>query len=317
MPLVENWNDTAMAQDREVRLATVLFADICGSTRLYQRFGDATARSIVSAGIDLIMAVVDEYGGRLVKTLGDEVMSVFADPNAAARAACEMQVRTTARQHDGIPIEIHIGMQHGPVLVEGADIFGDTVNAASYLCALATSGQILTAESTVGCLSDEWRASVRPVFFAVIKGSAAESAIHQVLWQADACVLTDVNMRRHNLAPVDDGAVLVMRTGTQIRIDPRRPEILLGRGEDCDIRVTDPYASNRHALLVLRRTHVHLVDLSTNGTFVRRVTGECAHVFRSELVLDGAGELSLGRAFDQPHVEAIRFRRDRRAMYRA
>ena len=110
--------------------------------------------------------------------------------------------------------------------------------------------------------------------------------------------------------------MLIIHGNTEIRIDPRRSEILIGRGEECDIQVRDPFASRRHALIVLRRTQVHLVDQSTNGTFVRRVTGEYAHVFRSELLLDGAGQISLGRAFDQPEVELIQFRRDRRALYR-
>jgi len=316
MPTAEAWNAPASASTREVRTATVLFADICGSTRLYHSLGDAAARAIVSAGMHLIISVVEERGGRLVKTLGDEVMCLFPDADQGAAAAAEMQRRISARRHDGVPIEIHIGMQHGPVLTEGRDVFGDTVNAASYLCAVATAGQILTTEATVAGLCEDSRASARPLFFAVLKGNTAETAIHQVLWHEDTSVLTDVNLRRHNLAPPDGGAVLIIHGNTEVRIDPRRPKILLGRGEECDIRVADAFASRRHALLELRRTQIHLVDQSTNGTFVRRVTGEYAHVFRTELLLDGAGQLSLGRSFNQPDGEVIQFRRDRRAMYR-
>lgn len=316
MPTVEAWNAPASASTREVRPATVLFADICGSTRLYASLGDEAARAIVSAGMHLIMAVVEERGGRLVKTLGDEVMCLFPHPDQGAAAATEMQRRISTRRHDGVPIEIHVGMQHGPVLTEGKDVFGDTVNAASYLCAVATAGQILTTDATVAGFSEDWRASVRPLFFAVLKGGTAETAIHQVLWHEDISALTDVNLRRHNLVPPDGGGVLIIHGNTEVRIDPRRPRILLGRGEECDVRITDAFASRRHALLELRRTQVHLVDQSTNGTFVRRVTGEYAHVFRTELLLDGAGQVSLGRSFDQPDVEVIEFRRDRRAMFR-
>jgi len=317
MTKVAAWNAPDTGSTREVHTATVLFADICGSTKLYTSLGDEAARTIVSAGMHLIMSVVEEFSGRLVKTLGDEVMCLFPDADHGAAAAAEMQRRTSDRLHEGTPIEIHIGMQHGPVLAEGKDVFGDTVNAASYLCTVATAGQILTAESTIACMSERWRASARPLFFAVIKGSTVESAIHQVLWHEDTSALTDVNLRRHNLAPPDSGGVLIVYGNMEVRIDPRRPRVLLGRGEECDLRVSDSFASHRHALLVLRRTQIHLVDQSTNGTFVRRVTGEYAHVFRSELLLDGSGQLSLGRAFDQADVEPIQFRRDRRAMFRA
>lgn len=316
MSTAEAWNHPKPGALREVQTATVLFADICGSTRLYQRLGDVAARSIVSAGMQLIMSAAEEAGGRLVKTLGDEVMCLFPNPDAAAEAAIDMQRRTAAHRHDGMPLEIHAGMQHGPVLLEGKDVFGDTVNAASYLCAVATAGQVLMGEATLGAVSDHWRASVRPLFFAVMKGGVAESAVYQLLWQEDRSTLTDVNVRRHNLAPPDTGGVLLIHRDTEIRLDPRRPEVLIGRGEECDIRVDEPYASRRHALVVLRRTQVHLVDQSTNGTFVRRATGEHAHVFRTELLLDGAGQLSMGRAFDQPDIELVEFRRDRRALFR-
>jgi class 3 adenylate cyclase len=316
MLIAETWKDDASGITREVQNATVLFADICGSTHLCYRLGDESARSIVGAGMHLIMSVVEGYGGRIVKTLGDEVMCLFPDPDHGAAAATEMQRRTVERQHEGVPLDIHIGMQHGPVLLEGRDVFGDTVNAASYLCAVATSGQILTTDTTIRHLSEQWRPNSRPLFFAVIKGSSVESAIHQIIWQGDTSTLTDVNLRRHNLAPPDDGGALIIHGNTEIRIDPRRPEIVLGRDEQCDIRVADTFASRRHARIVLRRTQIHLIDLSVNGTFVRRVTGEASHVFRTELILDGAGQLSLGRAFDQPDVEVIQFRRDRRAMYR-
>jgi hypothetical protein len=316
MPNVDTWISEALPSVREVRTATVLFADICGSTHLYHRLGDESARSIVGAGMHLIMSVVERKGGRIVKTLGDEVMCLFPDPDCGAAAATEMQRLTAEQQHEGTPIEIHIGMQHGPVLVEGRDVFGDTVNAASYLCAVATSGQILTTDATICQLSAQWRPNSRPLFFTIIKGSSVESAVHQIIWQGDAGVLTDVNRAHHLRAPPDDGGALVVFDGAEFRLDPRRPELRLGRGADCDLRVSDPFASRRHASIVLRRTQVHLVDQSINGTFVRRDTGESFHVFRTELVLDGAGELSLGRGFDQPGVEAIRFGRDRRAMYR-
>ena len=91
---------------------------------------------------------------------------------------------------------------------------------------------------------------------------------------------------------------------------------MLGRDPGCDIVVADGFASRRHATLMLRRTEVYLTDHSTNGTYVRRPDGEWAHVFRGEMLLDGAGEISLGRAIDQGQPQLIGFRRDRRALYR-
>ncbi|RPI43428.1 MAG: FHA domain-containing protein [Betaproteobacteria bacterium] len=301
---------------RDVRTLTVVFADICGSTRMYASLGDQAARVIIDAGLGVIAGVLPEYRGRLVKTLGDEVMCVFADPSLAAMAAIEMQARIAAARPGGERLEIHVGMHHGPVLVEGGDVFGDTVNAASYLRAVACAGQILTTEATVVALSRAMRVRTRPLFFGVLKGSTAESAIHQVIWQADTALLTDINVRSHNLVPPDEGGVLVTFADSTLRIDMQRAELVLGRGEACDVRVTDVFASRRHAVLALRRTQVYLSDYSANGTFVQRANGAVVHVFRNEVLLEGVGDISLGRAFDQPPVQPIRFRRDRRALYR-
>jgi len=301
---------------RRSRELTVLFADVCGSTGLYRALGDVAARRIVNAGLQGIAGVLPKYDGQVIKTLGDEVMCTFQDPDQAVLAAAAMQTEVSGLRPEGQPIAIHVGLHHGPVLVEGDDVFGDTVNAASHLCAVATAGQILTAEPTMTYLAATTRALMRPLFFAVLKGSSTESAVYQVLWQADTAEITAVNVRWHNRLPPDSGSVIVQHGRIECRLDPQRPTVSLGRDPMCDIPVAESFASRRHALIVLRRTQSFLVDLSTNGTFVRRYQGGIAHVFRSELLLDGEGEISLGRAFDQPDVRSICFRRDRRALYR-
>jgi len=227
-----------------------------------------------------------------------------------------MQSRLESAQGPGRRIAMHMGINYGPVLVEAQDVFGDTVNAASHLCAAASAGQVLLADQTFTALSGSTKDRARPLFFAMLKGSTAESTVYRVLWQADTSMLTDVNIRRHNLIPPDVGSMLLNLADAQIRIDPRRPLMTLGRDPNCDLTVNDSYASRRHATLTLRRTQVFLADQSTNGTFVRRADGSTAHLFRSELLLDGEGEISLGRAFEQSETQPIRFKRDRRALYR-
>ena len=294
----------------------VLFADVCGSSRLYCTLGDERARTTVDSALQMVSAVLPEFGGRTIKTLGDEVMCVFEDPNQAVQAACAMQSRIDAAQPEGQRISMHMGVHFGPVLVESGDVFGDTVNAASHLCAVASPGDILISDQTASALSGVTKERASPLFFAVLKGNTAESTVYRVLWQSDTSMLTDVNLGRRNLIPPDIGSLLVMLDSMQLRIDPRRPIVTLGRDIACDLTVVDSFVSRRHATLTLRHTQVFLTDQSTNGTFVRRADGATAHVFRTELLLDGEGEISLGRAFEQEAVQTIRFKRDRRALYR-
>ena len=301
---------------RTIKHLAVLFADVCGSTQLYSELGDEQARSAINTALQSVTAILPKYRGWVVKTLGDEVMCAFEDPNLAVEAACAMQARIEAAQPAGRRIAMHMAINFGPVLVEASDVFGDTVNAASHLCAVASAGQILIAHQSFDALAGATKERARPLFFANLKGSTSESTVYRVLWQQDTSMLTDVNLRRHNLIPPDVGSMLVRFGATEMRIDPRRPVITLGRDLACDLTIEDGYASRRHATLTLRRTQVFLVDQSTNGTFVRRADGSTAHVFRSELLLDGEGTISLGRAFDQDETQPIGFRRDRRALYR-
>ena len=294
----------------------VLFADISESTKLYSTLGDNAARAIVNACLSQIAGVVERFKGRVVKTIGDEVMCVFRRADDAVLAASEMQSQVEAKRPGKYHVQIHIGLHYGPVLVEGTDVFGDTVNAAAYLTAVAAAEQILTTEATERNLSPELRTNVRPVFKAVLKGSTDESTVYQVVWHEDTANLTDVNLRSHKIIPADQGSLIVAHRNLALRLDQARPNITIGRGDDCDLVVHEKLASRKHVSIRLMRTHFYLVDHSLNGTFVSLESGDEVHVLRKELLLDGSGKLTLGRSVRDGAEEIISFTRDRRSMYR-
>ena len=271
---------------------------------------------LVNACLTLLGSVVERFKGRIVKTIGDEVMCVFQRADDAVLAASEMQSQVDAKQSGKYHVKIHIGLHYGPVLVENNDVFGDTVNAAAYLRAVAAAEQILTTGATEKNLSPELKANVRPVFKALLKGSNEESTVYQVIWHKDVAELTDVNLRSHKIIPGDEGSLLIAHRNVTLRLDQGRPNITIGRGEDCDLVVKEKLASRKHVSIRLLRTHFYLVDQSLNGTFVTRESGEEVHVLRGELLLDGSGKLTLGRSMRDGATEVITFARDRRSMYR-
>src|SRR5690348_3231668 len=116
---------------RNTENLVVLFADISDSTRLYSTLGDNAARLVVNACLSVITTLVQRFNGRVVKTIGDEVMCVFKRPDDAVQAASEMQLEVDTKRPAKYHVKIHIGMHYGPVLVENNDVFGDTVNAAA------------------------------------------------------------------------------------------------------------------------------------------------------------------------------------------
>lgn len=294
----------------------VLFADISESTSLYQKLGDVAARNIVNACLTLINGVLTRFDGRLVKTIGDEAMCVFPSADLAVLAASEMQSQVVATRPGNYPVAIHVGLHYGPVLVEEDDVFGDTVNVAAYLAAVAAAEQILTTEATEQCLSASLKGCVRPIFHAVLKGSEEESTVFQVLWRTDNLDLTDVNLRSNKIIPSDTGSLLVMLDEERVRVDQWRPSIVIGRSKDCDLVVTDRFSSRRHLSIRLVRTHFYLFDHSINGTFVSLESGEEIHVLRRELLLDGSGQIYVGRGRSEHPPEVITFARDRRSMFR-
>jgi adenylate cyclase len=301
---------------RQTKTLAVLFADISESTSLYQKLGDVAARNIVNACLTLINGVLARFDGRLVKTIGDAVMCVFPSADQAVLAASDMQAQVVATRPGNYPVSIHIGLHYGAALVEEDDVFGDTVNVAAYLAAVAAGEQILTTEATESYLSASLKGCVRPIFHAVLKGSEVESTVFQVLWRTDNLDLTDVNLRSNKIIPSDTGSLLVTLDEERVRVDQWRPSIVIGRSKDCDLVVTDQLASRRHLSIRLVRTHFYMFDHSINGTFVSLESGEEVHVLRRELLLDGSGQIYVGRGRSEHPPQVISFARDRRSMYR-
>jgi adenylate cyclase len=301
---------------REVKTMAILFADITESSRLYQQLGDASARAVINMCLSTLANILPRYDGRLVKTMGDAIMCVFPTADSAVLAASEMQTAVAAGRTGSHPLRIHVGLHQGPVLVEDGDVFGDTVNSAAYITAVAMAEQVLTTDATEQALSAALKASVRPLFHAVLKGNNSESTIYQVLWRTDNMDLTDVNLTSVKAIPGDTGSLLIGLGDERIRVDQWRPTITAGRSASCDLVIADQMASRRHLTIKLTRTSYCLIDHSANGTFVTLESGDEIHLLRGELVLEGAGQFRAGRSRVDNPAEVMTFARDRRSLYR-
>ena len=83
------------------------------------------------------------------------------------------------------PVAIRIGCHFGPVVLENRDVFGAAVHTANRMTSQAKAGQIITTATMVEQLSREWRASVRQIDVATLKGRRSEVALFEVLWQTE------------------------------------------------------------------------------------------------------------------------------------
>src|SRR5215469_15639785 len=103
----------------ERRALTILFADVSGSTRLFETRGDEMALHLVGSVLLALAEVAGRHGGRVVKTIGDEIMCTFPGPMQGLLGAVDMQKRIA---HDvdfaKDKLAIRIGLHHGDALIE-------------------------------------------------------------------------------------------------------------------------------------------------------------------------------------------------------
>ena len=132
------------------RLATILVADVDGYSRLMRADEEGTLVDLRAHIAELVAPVVERFHGRIVKTVGDGVLVEFGSAVEAVRSAVELQ-RGMVERNVGVPAErrqaFRIGLHLGDVIVTDEDVFGDTVNVASRLEALAEPGSIVLSAS--------------------------------------------------------------------------------------------------------------------------------------------------------------------------
>ena len=284
---------------QSTRPTTVLFADVSGSTKLYDSVGDTAAFEAIGACIDQLRQAAEADGGRVVKTMGDEVMALFPSPDAAASAATRMHAAVESLPAVGSnKLALRIGFHSGPVVQRNNDVFGDTVNVASRLADQAVRGQILTSQETSALLGRFIRNSTRPLYSIQIRGKAEAVAICEIVWRQSPDVTEAVGSSvARKPAPVTlrlqyRGQEAVRRRG--------RDATMIGRGPNCELVISDPKASREHCTIERRQDRFVLQDHSTNGTYVTADGEREILLQREDLTLHGHGWLTFG----QPRASA-------------
>jgi class 3 adenylate cyclase len=293
---------------KDIELA-ILFADVVGSTRLYEVMGDLRARDMVAICIDIMRSATEQRQGTVIKTMGDEVMSTFPSADEALNAAAQMQQQISSHAQlkvDGQPVSIRIGCHFGPVMLENRDVFGATVHTANRMTSQAKAGQIITTAATVERLSPEWRASCRQIDVAAIKGQGNEVALYEVLWQSED-VTSMVPAISMNSRPVRLMRLRLRANDRDLVLDEQHSSITIGRAEDNDVVIKGNLISRLHARIEISRNKFVLIDQSTNGTFVQTANGEESFVRRDSLQIKGEGTIGLGKLPEQDSPQTIRF----------
>ena len=289
-----------------------MFADISGSTQLFEMLGDAEARALVADTLKLLTEVAKRHKGTLIKTIGDEIMCTFPKADNAAAAAVQMQKALQNKnrlKETGPDVRVRIGMHYGEALWEAGDVFGDAVNVAARMAAQAKGEQIITTHSTINELpEDEWRENTRWTDRAAIKGKKEDIEIYEIIWQEEDVTQMMIPNMVQNVRKVPKVALHLKYGGRVLTVNHNRPGLVLGRGAACDLPVNEKLASRQHVRIELRRDKFFIVDQSTNGTHVKLDNANAAFLRREEMAITANGQISLGKSFAEGPAEIVEFR---------
>ncbi|MDH3273686.1 MAG: FHA domain-containing protein [Gammaproteobacteria bacterium] len=295
-----------MAKDLEV---AIVFADVVGSTQLYDKFGDTKASETVALCLDVMKDATYQFNGTVIKTIGDEVMSTFSNVADAMSAAVAMQSRISVdtNKDDRIPVSIRIGCHFGPVVQEQNDIFGAAVHTANRMTSQAKARQIVISGGTVDRMDPELRKQTRQIDVATVRGKIDEVALYEFLWNPEEATSMLPTIEWESKAKKAARLILEFRDQV-VEVNDQRKSVILGRAEDNDLIIKGNLISRIHAKVEMRRGKFVLVDQSTNGTFVQTVKGEETFIRRDSAEIRGEGTIGLGRVESPGASLAIHFK---------
>ena len=281
-----------------------MFADVAGSTQLFEVLGDDQARTTIAETLELLTNVINGHNGTVIKTIGDEVMCTFPEPDDSANAATEMQETledANDMREEGPEIKVRIGMHFGPALLEGGDVFGDAVNVAARM-----GGQIITTKTTIALLAPVTQASSRFVDHAPIKGKKDVIEIYEIIWQESdvTTMATDVGKSQEQQ---DEVSLEVSYNKTSVVVNQDKSGLMMGRSKACDLPINEQLASRQHVKIELRRDKFFVIDQSTNGTHIKIDGGDESFLRREEMPINANGKISLGKSFKDSPSEIVTF----------
>jgi class 3 adenylate cyclase/tetratricopeptide (TPR) repeat protein len=277
---------------------TVLITDMEGSTAFIDTRGDALAMDLIRVHEQLVREVVRRHAGREIKSMGDGFMIAFT--RAEAGVACALDILHALDRHNeshsDAPIRVRMGINTGPVIEEGGDLYGTTVNAASRISAKARSGQVLVSEQVRADTADagDWNFIDRGLFW--LKGLRERWPLYEVTRGAPAPRATAPEGRVPFIDREDERAAL--RVYVDAALDGRGGLVLLagdtGSGKTRLAEEVGLEASGRGMRLLVGRcyeasqTHPFGPFVDILETVERSVSPE---TFRTMLG-DAAGEIA-------------------------
>jgi adenylate cyclase len=292
----------------ETARVAILLADISGSTPLYEAVGDAQAQRLVGRELARLQAAIRDTDGVCIRQKGDDVLGYFTQPSKAFRA-----VRTMLSHPADSALRIHGGLHFGQIVLADGDIYGEAVNLTARLAALANAGEALLSQSFFDQLPPPEAACLQPLDRFRLKGVSSPIQIYSLVDDDVGAVQTQIFARpteppaASHPWPGASSVTLVLTHQSGSRHCGETESMLIGRSDDCDIVLSRPWISRRHAMVTVRDGKVMLEDRSSSGTYVAIGGGHELLLRRETIMLTGTGVISPALHPARPEAEPIRF----------
>lgn len=292
-------------------MATVVFADLVGSTGIFERLGDETAGRFVTQLTGALARTFEQHSGRVVKLLGDGIFVVFPREADAIEACIAIQQRLQEKPvHPGgtlRAVQMQMGVESGDVVEIDGDCYGDAVNSAARLADLAGAEQILTTQRVRAALGDQLQAKLRSLGPMYLRGKQEVTEIYRVQWMVERD--TDATVMGVSMFKAPKDASLELSALGQIhRLGTGGEKFTLGRAATATLSVNDSRVSRVHATIEWRGGHFVLGDGSSFGTWAYFGNqSEPVVLRRTECYLVGQGQISLGCEREAEEAPIVHF----------
>jgi hypothetical protein len=292
------------------RKLVVMFADVSGSSALFERLGDKEAMHAVERCLKRMKRSIDGYKGKTVQVVGDELLGAFDAAEDACQAAIDMQQRIADLPPvSGLKLTIRIGLHYGEVSDEGTKLTGSAVATTARIAGIAKREQIVCSSVLVRQLSEPSFISAHP---APELGTVTESSetlpLFVINWpEYQGATVTSVHSIFGPSSTANVGRLCVRHRGKAFLLDDKTSVLTIGRDLGCKLIIDDRKASRQHARVERREDGFYLVDTSTNGCFVAIAGQQEVMIRRHEIHLENCGQIGFGNSTNDSQADTAEF----------
>ncbi|MBP8216135.1 MAG: adenylate/guanylate cyclase domain-containing protein, partial [Thauera sp.] len=229
----------------EQSVRTVVFADLTGSTGLFESAGNVAATQIVTRCTHALGRHLACAGGHVVKYLGDGVLVLFDDPVAAVQSGARLQEvlqEFASVELRRAPLGVKTGIDRGAIVEHDGDCYGDAVNVAARLSDRAQTGETLIGDAVFASLPESLRIACHSLDRITIKGKAEPLRV----WRVDFARTAETTLTTLlGFQELIDGErsvrrVDIDRLDQHIELHADDAPLIIGRGDGAGFSIDDP-----------------------------------------------------------------------------